>query len=82
MDKAIKILEQEIAWYQKNPDKAPGASDDWTNGFIEGCKHCLALLVKCEDAVLTSAMHSDGEGRCKKFDVLAETIRKSDPFAV
>ena len=50
MKEAIKILEQEIAWSQNNRNKIKRISWDWTDGFIKGCEHCLALLAKCEEA--------------------------------
>lgn len=58
MDKAIKILKQEIDWHRKHTGigRIGGKTDDWVDGFIKGCEHCLA--------VLTNAIHSDGKDQC------------------
>jgi len=65
MDEAIKILEQEVAWHQKNTGKAIGMSEDWIDGFIKGCEHCYGVLVICEDAVLTpAAPDSENDAPC------------------
>ena len=58
MDKAIKILKQEIDWHRKHTGigRIGGKTDDWMDGFIKGCEHCLA--------VLTNATRTDGEGQC------------------
>lgn len=64
MDKAIKILEQEVDWHQKNPNKAKGMSFDWINGFNKGCEHCLSTLIRCKDATPTLDA-SDSKGRCE-----------------
>ena len=46
MEKAIKILEQEVEWHQKN--RVHGPSKDWLDGFIKGCEHCYKVLVSCQ----------------------------------
>ena len=48
----------------------------------EGIDMLRAQISHMQKRNTTNAMHSDGEGQCKKFDVLAETIRKTDPFTV
>jgi len=49
MEKAIKILEQEVKWHQEHKDIAEEMSNDWIEGFNKGCEHCLSLLIRCKD---------------------------------
>ena len=47
MNKAIKIIEQEVKWHQENKN-ITSMSKDWEEGFVKGCEHCLCVLVTAE----------------------------------
>jgi len=47
MKEAIKILEQELAYYEANRGECP-KNDDYFEGYVESLKSSIAFLTRCE----------------------------------